>query len=66
MDGMALCRRLRDRGRQGPIIFFSAMVQPADREYCLAAGADEFLTKPAELEKLIPTVERLLKPAKTG
>jgi CheY-like chemotaxis protein len=60
MDGMALCRRLRDRGRTAPIIFYSAMVQPADRDYCLAAGADEFLTKPKDLEKLPETVARLL------
>jgi CheY-like chemotaxis protein len=60
MDGMALCRRLRDRGRTSPIIFFSAMVQPADREYCLKAGANEFLTKPADLDKISETVANLL------
>ncbi len=60
MDGMTLCRRLRDRGRTAPIIFFSAMVQPADREYCLNAGANEFLTKPADLDKISDTVANLL------
>ena len=60
MDGIGLCRRLRDRGVKAPIMFFSAMVQPSDRQYCLAAGADEFLVKPADLDRFTETVARLL------
>jgi two-component system phosphate regulon response regulator OmpR len=60
MDGLGLCRRLRERGRSQPIIFFSAMVQPSDREYVLAAGANEFLVKPDDLDRFRPTVSRLL------
>jgi DNA-binding response OmpR family regulator len=60
MDGLGLCRRLRDRGRVQPIIFFSAMVQPTDREYVLAAGANEFLVKPDDLDRFLPTVAGLL------
>ena len=61
MDGVDLCRRLRDRGRTSPIMFFSAMgVQPADRDYVLAAGANAFLVKSVDIDKMIPTVESLL------
>jgi CheY-like chemotaxis protein len=60
MDGISLCRRLRDRGVSSPIMFFSAMVQPSDKEYCLAAGANEFLVKPGDLDRFTPTVARLL------
>jgi CheY-like chemotaxis protein len=60
MDGLGLCRRLRERGRKQPIIFFSAMVQTTDRDYVLAAGADEFLVKPRDLDNFLPTIERLL------
>ncbi|HYJ91094.1 MAG TPA: response regulator [Pyrinomonadaceae bacterium] len=60
MDGLGLCRRLRERGRTQPIIFFSAMVQPTDRHYVLAAGADEFLVKPKDIDKFLPTVTHLL------
>lgn len=64
MDGVDLCRRLRDRGRTSPILFFSAMgVKPADRDYVLAAGADEFLVKTVDIDKLLPTIERLLSDA---
>ena len=61
MDGVDLCRRLRERGVLDPIIFFSAMgVQTKDRDYVLAAGADEFLVKSIDLDRLTATVEELL------
>lgn len=60
MDGLGLCRRLRERGRTQPIVFFSAMVQSTDRQYVLSAGADEFLVKPKDLDNFIPTVRRLI------
>jgi DNA-binding response OmpR family regulator len=61
MDGVDLCRRLRERGVTKPIMFFSAMgVQTKDRDYVLAAGADEFLVKSIDLDRFTETVERLL------
>lgn len=60
MDGLGLCRRLRERHREQPIIFFSAMVQSTDGDYLLAAGANEFLVKPRDLDRFLPTVARLL------
>jgi DNA-binding response OmpR family regulator len=61
MDGVDLCRRLRERGVTRPIMFFSAMgVQIKDRDYVLAAGADEFLVKSVDLDRFTETVERLL------
>src|SRR3954454_5348087 len=60
MDGLGLCRRLRERGRIQPIIFFSAMVQTTDRDYVLAAGSDDFLVKPRDLDNFLPTVARFL------
>jgi len=60
MDGLGLCRRLRERGRTQPIIFFSAMVQSTDRQYVMAAGANDFLVKPNDLDNFLPTVERLI------
>jgi CheY-like chemotaxis protein len=60
MDGLGLCRRLRERGRTQPIIFFSAMVQTTDRQYVLASGANEFLVKPKDIDNFLPTVTRLL------
>lgn len=64
MDGVELCRRLRERGIRQPIMFFSAMgVQAKDRDYVLASGADEFLIKSVDLGRFTETVERLLEGA---
>ena len=61
MDGVDLCRRLRERGVTKPIMFFSAMgVQAKDKDYVLAAGADEFLVKSIDLDRFTATVEQLL------
>src|SRR5829696_10527955 len=61
MDGVELCRRLREQGVTAPIMFFSAMgVQTKDRDYVLAAGANEFLVKSLDLDRLPDTVRRLL------
>jgi DNA-binding response OmpR family regulator len=61
MDGVELCRRLRERGIREPIMFFSAMgVQIKDRDYVLAAGANEFLIKSVDLDRFTGTVHRLL------
>jgi len=61
MDGVELCRRLRDRGVAKPIMFFSAMgVQAKDRDYVLSSGADEFLVKSVDLDRFTETVSRLL------
>jgi DNA-binding response OmpR family regulator len=61
MDGVELCRRLRERGVGSPIMFFSAMgVQSKDRDYVLSAGANEFLVKSVDMDRLIDTVRRLL------
>lgn len=61
MDGVDLCRRLRERGVESPIMFFSAMgVQAKDKDYMLAAGADEFLVKSVDMDRLLETVDDLL------
>lgn len=61
MDGYAATRAIRawerDNGRAGiPIVALTAGVFEEDRERCLAAGMDDFLTKPlnlAELERML-------------
>ena len=61
MDGVELCRRLRERGVTNPIMFFSAMgVQQKDKDYVLASGADEFLVKSIDIDRFTDTVARLL------
>lgn len=51
MDGLETMRRIRATERREqhiPIVALTALVMPGDRELCLAAGADHYVTKPVE------------------
>jgi len=62
MDGLEVIRRLRAAPASAtvPIVAVTALSLPEDRERCLAAGADSYLTKPVSLQELQRTVERLI------
>jgi len=63
MDGFEATRRIRaderERGRRRvPIVALTADAVTTDRERCLAAGMDDFVTKPVSSATLAATVER--------
>ena len=62
VDGWEATRRLKSNPetRDIPVIAFSAHALGGEREKALAAGCDEFDTKPIEFERLVATVRRLL------
>jgi two-component system cell cycle response regulator DivK len=63
VDGWEATRRLKGdpATRDIPIIALTAHAMAGDREKALAAGADDFDTKPVEFERLLAKVHRLLK-----
>jgi DNA-binding response OmpR family regulator len=68
MSGIEVCRRLRadDNTADLPIIFLTARGQERDRIEGLRAGADDYLSKPFNLEELILRVKAVLRRAKRG
>jgi CheY-like chemotaxis protein len=64
MDGLEAMRRLRAdvRFAQTPIIALTALAMTGDRERCLAAGANRYVTKPVGLKDLAKMIEELRSP----
>ena len=62
VDGWEATRRLKDdpQTRDIPIIALSAHALAGAREKALAAGCDEFETKPIEFDRLVATIRRIL------
>ncbi|AWM41640.1 PAS domain S-box protein [Gemmata obscuriglobus] len=60
LNGFEVVRALRAAGSQLPVIGLTARSRPEDREECLAAGMDDFLTKPVRLPDLLAAMERLV------
>jgi CheY-like chemotaxis protein len=65
MNGLQASRAIREMesgtGRRVPIVAVTAHVLEGDREECLAAGMDDYLTKPISIEKLEEKLDRWLK-----
>ena len=64
MDGYTATRHIRahETGSRRPIIAMTAAVVEGERERCLAAGMDDFLTKPIDARRLAETFDRWLTP----
>ncbi|HMB24854.1 MAG TPA: ATP-binding protein, partial [Anaerolineales bacterium] len=66
LDGFEATRRLRANPRftTTPIIALTALAMPGDRERCLEAGANEYLSKPVSLKLLVKTIQKMLEPGR--
>ncbi len=65
MNGFDVCRELRRRGLETPILMLTARGQVVDKVVGLKLGADDYLTKPFEMMELLARVEALLRRART-
>jgi two-component system alkaline phosphatase synthesis response regulator PhoP len=65
-SGFEVCRTLRDRGVQTPILMLTARGQIVDRVVGLKLGADDYLVKPFEMAELLARIEALMRRAAVG
>ncbi len=67
MDGFAATAAIREQekttGGHVPIVALTAHAMKGDREHCLAAGMDAYITKPLRAEELFEIVARLMRPS---
>ena len=61
VDGLTVCRLLRQRGFTTPILLLTARHEVSDRVAGLDAGADDYLVKPFALDELLARVRALLR-----
>jgi PAS domain S-box-containing protein len=64
LDGFQVIRAIRERERAAgghlPVIALTARARPEDRERCLAAGMDDYLSKPVRAAELFAAIERMV------
>lgn len=61
LDGFEICQRLREAGRDVPVLFLTAKGDPRDRIAGLEAGGDDYLSKPFHLQELLLRVAAIVR-----
>ena len=61
IDGLGVCRALRNQGNRTPILILTARIEVSDRVSGLDAGADDYLPKPFALDELLARMRALLR-----
>ena len=66
LDGLSVCRRMREGGYRVPVLMLTARDSVADRVAGLDAGADDYVVKPFALEELLARVRALIRRGHPG
>src|SRR5918998_725027 len=61
LDGVGVLKRLREGGSRVPVIMLTARDTTLDKVHSLDRGADDYLTKPFDIEELLARVRALLR-----
>jgi two-component system alkaline phosphatase synthesis response regulator PhoP len=65
-DGLSICHDLRAAGLITPLLMLTAKGQTEDKILGLKTGADDYVTKPFDMQELVARIEALLRRAPTG
>jgi DNA-binding response OmpR family regulator len=63
LDGVGILKRLREEGNGVPVIMLTARDTTLDKVHSLDRGADDYLTKPFDIEELLARIRALLRRA---
>lgn len=66
MSGYTVCEKVRDSGLDLPILMLSARTLPEDRTRGFDVGANQYMSKPFELDELLSRVKNLLQVSARG
>jgi DNA-binding response OmpR family regulator len=66
VDGFEICRSIREKNHQVPILMLTAKAEEVDKIMGLEYGADDYLTKPFSIKELTARVKALLRRASTS
>lgn len=61
MDGIEVCRRIRERGSYVPIVMLTSRTSETDRVVGLEVGADDYVTKPFSIRELLARVKAIFR-----
>jgi two-component system alkaline phosphatase synthesis response regulator PhoP len=61
LDGYEVCKQLRQRGIETPIIMLTAKSQEVDKVLGLELGADDYITKPFSIRELLARIKAVLR-----
>jgi two-component system, OmpR family, response regulator len=66
IDGIAVCRALRESGKLTPVIMLTARDRVADKIFGLDAGADDYIVKPFDLGELFARIRAIRRRAESA
>jgi DNA-binding response OmpR family regulator len=66
LSGIEICRKIRSSDQTTPVIFLSGEARQAEIDKALETGANAYLIKPNDFEKLVPTTIKLIEQFQTN